>query len=86
MAVAKHKIYHKNVRIFYRELKHMHCTPIAKADRWELQFPREEVGKTKSSGWVYSDDPRTYRNMTFESLGEAIVFCKQNGKLTRHWL
>ena len=61
----------------------MQSTPYIAPRGWLLQYARNEVAKSQSSGWVFSDDPKSYRPFSFGSLEGAVEFCKDNGEVNR---
>ena len=83
---SKYKSYEETVRIYYAEVHHMQCTPAQPPKGWLVQHPRKQLFKNQASGWVFSDDVKTYRPAHFETLEGAIKHCKNNGIFTRYGL
>ena len=58
----------------------MHDTPSIRTDEtWQMQFEVKQAWKSKSTGWMYSDDTYAGRNGIFDSLEGAIAYCRRHG-------
>ena len=47
--------------------------------KWVIQFEVQGAWKSKSMGWMFSDDIYSHQNIDFDSLEKAIAFCKKHG-------
>ena len=58
----------------------MQYTPMTvPQEKWVLQFEVQGAWKSRSTGWMFSDDQWAYRDHVFDSIEKAIMFCKYYG-------
>ncbi|KRX10309.1 hypothetical protein PPERSA_09693 [Pseudocohnilembus persalinus] len=70
----------RTARIYVQDNCHMHDTPVQhKGYKWTLELPRQNIWKQAATGWTYSDDSLSKRNINFPSLENAIQYCQLQG-------
>ena len=52
---------------------------MALKDQWIIQFEVQGAWKSKSTGWMFSDDMHSSKDTVFDCLDKAIEYCKING-------
>jgi hypothetical protein len=47
-------------------------------NQWRIFFPQTKVFKNKTMGWVFSEGRSYAHNFSFNSLEDAVAYCKHN--------
>eukprot|EP01017_Pseudomicrothorax_dubius_P022276 TRINITY_DN2404_c0_g1_i1.p2 TRINITY_DN2404_c0_g1~~TRINITY_DN2404_c0_g1_i1.p2 ORF type:complete len:213 (+),score=45.54 TRINITY_DN2404_c0_g1_i1:65-703(+) len=70
----------RTVRIFMADTTAMHKVPVVHSGyRWAVQYERIGVYKQPNMGWTYTNDPMSRRVKYFQSLEQAITYCRELG-------
>ena len=70
----------RHARVFKTETNHMQCTPMMPTPgTWAVDVEELFVIKERAMGWFSCYDNMSPRDLYFDSLEQAIHFCKREG-------
>jgi hypothetical protein len=77
---GKYPLHMRHCIIYRKDFNHMHDTPIMPHEGvWEIELEPHGIWKSRSMGWMFTDDPYSSIKHTFEGLEAAVSFCQRSG-------